>query len=218
MQKLISTYSRNYFTLLQILLSKSNIIICMASHQASRQTIACSFAIFLLLFRRKLSCVFGVEVGPELLFYAQTEIGVYDCLLQEIVGRIIGSKAGRLNFGWRVFFPGIFLVIDTEKGFAFFTTFLVLIDKFVQSIEIWRSGAVHIVPPITNEVLLIENCAIRTQKWVVIAIRLTHVKDLKKIKKGLFLFFYFFFFFGESWQHCLQINRICGLYSALNFI
>ena len=71
----------------------------MASHQASRQTIACSFAIFLLLFRRKLSCVFGVEVGPELLFYAQTEIGVYDCLLQEIVGRIIGSKAGRLNFG-----------------------------------------------------------------------------------------------------------------------
>ena len=108
------------------------------------------------------------------------------------------------------FSPEFFLVIDTEKGFAFFTTFLVLIDKFVQSIEIWRSGAVHIVPPITNEVLLIENCAIRTQKWVVIAIRLTHVKDLKKIKKGLFLFFYFFFF-GESWQHCLQINRICGL-------
>ena len=96
-----------------------------------------------------------------MLFYAQTEIGVYDCLLQEIVGRIIGSKAGRLIFG---FFPEFFLVIDTEKGFAFFTTFLVLIDKFVQSIEIWRSGAVHIVPPITNEVLLIENCAIRAQK------------------------------------------------------
>ena len=101
-------------------------------------------------------------------------------LLQEIVGRMIGSKAGRLIFGWRFWdFPGFFLVIDTEKGFAFFTTFLVLIDKFVQSIEIWRSGAVHIVPPITNKILLIENCAIGAQKWIVIAVGLTHVKDLK---------------------------------------
>ena len=65
-------------------------------------------------------------------------------------------------FMWQGTLPhlGFCLVIDAEEGLAIFTLGILLVNKFVQGVEIDRSGTIHVIPPITDEVLLIENCSI----------------------------------------------------------
>ena len=55
----------------------------------------------------------------------------------------------------------MFLVIDAEEGLAIFTICLILINEFVESVEIYGGCAIYVVPPIANEVLLIENGSVR---------------------------------------------------------
>lgn len=71
------------------------------------------------------------------------------------------------------------LVVDAEEGLAIFTIFLVLIDEFVQWVKTGGGCTIHVVPPVANEILLVENCAIRAQERIVVAIRLAHVEHLK---------------------------------------
>lgn len=72
------------------------------------------------------------------------------------------------------------LVIDAEEGLAIFTIFLVLIDELIQGVEIRGRSTVHVIPPVANKVLLVENRSVGTQERVIIAIGLTHVKHLQK--------------------------------------
>ena len=60
------------------------------------------------------------------------------------------------------------------------TIFVLCVYKFIKSIECRLSLAIDVVPPITNEVLLIEHGSIWTKKTVSIPIRLAHVENLSK--------------------------------------
>ena len=73
----------------------------------------------------------------------------------------------------------ISLLVNAEQGLANFTLFLFLVDEFIEGVEVGRSCTIDVVPPIANEVLLVENGSIGAQKGIKVTIRLAHVKDLK---------------------------------------
>ena len=56
------------------------------------------------------------------------------------------------------------LIADAEEGLAYFTIFLLLVDEFIHWVKGFRGCAVHVVPPVANEVLLVENGSIGAQK------------------------------------------------------
>ena len=72
------------------------------------------------------------------------------------------------------------LVVDTEERLALFTLGLVLVDELVERVEARARGAVHVVPPVADEVLLVEHGAVGTEEAVGVTVRLAHVESLKK--------------------------------------
>ena len=79
------------------------------------------------------------------------------------------------------------LVVDTEERLALFTLGLVLVDELVERVEARARGAVHVVPPVTDEVLLVEHGAVGTEEAVGVTVRLTHVESLpKKVNENIF--------------------------------
>ena len=70
------------------------------------------------------------------------------------------------------------LVIDAEERLAIFTLLLVLIDELVEGVKVVWGCAVHVVPPVADEILLVENGSIGAQKWVVVSVGLAHVEHL----------------------------------------
>jgi hypothetical protein len=60
-----------------------------------------------------------------------------------------------------------------------------LVDKLVEWIKVGRSCTIHIVPPVTDKVLLVENGTVGAQKCIVVAIGLAHVEDLQLLKNYL---------------------------------
>ena len=77
-----------------------------------------------------------------------------------------------------------FLVVDTEETLALFTLGLVLVDELVERVEAGAGGAVHVVPPVTDEVLLVEDRAVGAQEAVGVAVGLAHVESLGKSQQG----------------------------------
>lgn len=61
-----------------------------------------------------------------------------------------------------------------------FLGFRVLVDVFIEGIEVLRSSTVHVEPQIADEILLVEDGAIRTQEGVKLAIVEAHVVDLAR--------------------------------------
>ena len=59
---------------------------------------------------------------------------------------------------------GDILIPHAEKGLAFFTIFLVLVDEFIKGVKIGRGCTIHVIPPIADEVLLVENRSVGAQK------------------------------------------------------
>ena len=55
---------------------------------------------------------------------------------------------------------------------------MVLVDKLVEGVEAGVGSTVHVVPPVTDEVLLVEHGAVGAQETVGITVGLAHVKDL----------------------------------------
>ena len=66
------------------------------------------------------------------------------------------------------------------------TIFVLCVYKFIKSIECRLSLAIDVVPPITNEVLLIEHGSIWTKETVSIPIWLAHVENLGKCIKWFY--------------------------------
>ena len=60
----------------------------------------------------------------------------------------------------------ILLFVATEEWLALFTLWLVLVDELVQGVEAWVGGAVHVVPPVADEVLLIKDNFIEKRKKI----------------------------------------------------
>lgn len=56
-----------------------------------------------------------------------------------------------------------------------------MVEEFVEAEEAAAGGAVDVVPPIADEVLLIEDGAVGAQEGVEVAVELAHVKHLKII-------------------------------------
>ena len=80
-----------------------------------------------------------------------------------------------------------FLVIGAEKRVALFTLRLILIQELVESEEVGVGGAVDVVPPVADEVLLVEDGAVGAKEGVEVAVGLAHVKHLlTEQKKGYF--------------------------------
>lgn len=76
------------------------------------------------------------------------------------------------------------LVVNAVERVAFFTLGLVLVEELVETIKVGGGRAVHVVPPITDEVLLVENGAVGTEEAVEVAIVLAHVKHLPRANKN----------------------------------
>ena len=70
------------------------------------------------------------------------------------------------------------LFFATEERFALFTLRLILVDELIEGIEAWVGSTVHVVPPVTDEVLLVEDGTVGAQEAVGVTIGLAHVKDL----------------------------------------
>ena len=65
---------------------------------------------------------------------------------------------------WDLSSLALALVVNAEQGFANFTVFGGLVNELVQWVKVGRSCAVHVVPPIANEILLVENGSVGAQK------------------------------------------------------
>ncbi len=70
------------------------------------------------------------------------------------------------------------LVVGAEERVALFTLWLVLVEELVECIEVLRGGAVKVVPPVADEVLLVEDGAVGAQEAVEVSVSLAHVKYL----------------------------------------
>ena len=76
-----------------------------------------------------------------------------------------------------------FLVLGTEERVALFTLGLVLVEELVEAEEVLAGGAVHVVPPVADEVLLVEDGAVGAQESVEVAVGLAHVEHLRREEK-----------------------------------
>jgi hypothetical protein len=70
------------------------------------------------------------------------------------------------------------LVLRAKERSADFTLWLVLVDELVQGVEVGRGRAIYVVPPVADEVLLVEHGAVRAEEAVVVAVGLAHVEHL----------------------------------------
>ena len=68
---------------------------------------------------------------------------------------------------------------ENKLALLLLTIFVLCVYKFIKSIECRLSLAIDVVPPITNEVLLIEHGSIWTKETVSIPIWLAHVENLE---------------------------------------
>ena len=73
-------------------------------------------------------------------------------------------KTGDLRIDEYFFIP--VSVIDTKQSFASSLIVIFLIEELVEVSEGCLLSAVMVVPPVTDEVLLREDCAIRTEETV----------------------------------------------------
>ncbi len=78
-----------------------------------------------------------------------------------------------------------FLVLGTEERVALFTLGLVLVEELVEAEEVLAGGAVHVVPPVADEVLLVEDGAVGAQESVEVAVGLAHVEHLRREEKNV---------------------------------
>ena len=76
-----------------------------------------------------------------------------------------------------------FLVLGTEERVALFTLGLVLVEELVEAEEVLAGGAVHVVPPVADEVLLVEDGAVGAQESVEVPVGLAHVEHLRREEK-----------------------------------
>ena len=76
--------------------------------------------------------------------------------------------------------PGVwFLVLRAEEGVALFTLWLVLVQELVETVEVGLVGTVHVVPPVADEVLLVEDGPVGAEEAVGGAVGLAHVEGLR---------------------------------------
>ena len=80
----------------------------------------------------------------------------------------------------------LFLVLGAEERVALFTLGLVLVEELVESVEVGLGRAVHVVPPVADEVLLVEDGAVGAQEAVGGAVGLAHVEHLRREIKEFF--------------------------------
>ena len=77
-----------------------------------------------------------------------------------------------------ILFLFVCLLFATEERFALFTLRLILVDELIEGVEAWVGSTVNVVPPVTDEVLLVEDGTVGAQEAVGVTIGLAHVKDL----------------------------------------
>ena len=75
---------------------------------------------------------------------------------------------------------------ENKLALLLLTIFVLCVYKFIKPIECRLSLAIDVVPPITNEVLLIEHGSIWTKETVSIPIWLAHVENLGKCIKWFY--------------------------------
>lgn len=94
---------------------------------------------------------------------------------------ILGSKVKGWVFHTRAR-KGLFLsFLRTEKSGALGTFGVLLVEELVQAVKVFGRAAVKVVPPIADEILLVEHGSVGAEEGVVVAIGLTHVEDLDQL-------------------------------------
>ena len=97
-------------------------------------------------------------------------------LLKFIVrGILVGSSGGRLGV------PSLHhsLLGAKERG-ALPTRGVVFVEELVELVEVGGGAAVDVVPPVADEVLLVEHGPVRAEEAVEVAVRLAHVEHLQE--------------------------------------
>ena len=90
-----------------------------------------------------------------------------------------------------------------ERG-ALPTRGVVFVEELVELVEVGGGAAVDVVPPVADEVLLVEHGAVRAEEAVEVAVRLAHVEHLRGEREGKGIF-------GYSTQ-CQNDNYTMGFY------
>ena len=72
-------------------------------------------------------------------------------------------------------------VVTAEERVALFTLWLVLVQELVQVVEALGVATIKVVPPVTDEVLLVKHGTIGAEEAVEVAVSLAHVKHLQNI-------------------------------------
>ena len=98
-------------------------------------------------------------------------------LLKFIVGGIL---VGWWSVGWlELAIPYSLLLGAKERG-ALRTRGVVLVEELVELVEVGGGAAVDVVPPVADEVLLVEHGPVRAEEAVEVAVRLAHVEHLQE--------------------------------------
>ena len=87
---------------------------------------------------------------------------------------------GWWSVGWlELAIPYSLLLGAKERG-ALRTRGVVLVEELVELVEVGGGAAVDVVPPVADEVLLVEHGPVRAEEAVEVAVRLAHVEHLQE--------------------------------------
>ena len=84
-----------------------------------------------------------------------------------------------LVVGWLEAIP-YSLLLGAKERCALRTRGVVLVEELVELVEVGGGAAVDVVPPVADEVLLVEHGPVRAEEAVEVAVRLAHVEHLQE--------------------------------------
>ena len=73
----------------------------------------------------------------------------------------------------------MYSLLRAKERRALPTRGVVFVEELVELVEVGGGAAVDVVPPVADEVLLVEHGAVRAQEAVEVAVRLAHVEHLR---------------------------------------
>ena len=93
------------------------------------------------------------------------------------------------SVGWSLEAIPYSLLLGAKERGALRTRGVVFVEELVELVEVGGGAAVDVVPPVADEVLLVEHGPVRAEEAVEVAVRLAHVEHLqeRRLQNGNFL-------------------------------
>ena len=78
------------------------------------------------------------------------------------------------------------LLLGAKERGALRTRGVVFVEELVELVEVGGGAAVDVVPPVADEVLLVEHGPVRAEEAVEVAVRLAHVEHLQERRQEVY--------------------------------